>query len=130
MHQISTPVTLRGITKPFEGNGRKLGFPTANIEVSTNLQEGVYFGFASLGKHKQQPALIFVGVPITVGAKNHRIEAHLLDIADRDYYEQRLELTIQYFHRPNQHFDSVNDLRTAMSEDEKAIRAWIALGNS
>lgn len=124
MKQVTPPTILTGITEPFEGNGRKLGYPTANIKVSSSLEEGVYFGFADLADYKHHPALIFVGTPVTVGAKTHRVEAHLLDIADKDYYNKPLRLAVHYFHRPNQHFDSIEALLAAMKKDESTARKW------
>ena len=126
MAKITKPTKISGKVTPFEGNGRGFGYPTANIKVSTDLEEGVYFGYANLDVYQNQPALIFVGTPITVGAKEHRVEAHLLDIKDQDYYDQPLNLNIEYFHRPNQRFDSIDDLLKAMKNDEKTAREWFA----
>ena len=115
---------LRGTTKPFSGHGRKLGYATANIETTTTLQDGVYFGYADLNGYKSQPALIFIGTPETVGDKGRRLEAHLLDIADKDYYDEQLRVRVVHFHRPNQKFDSIDELVTVMHTDEAAGRRW------
>lgn len=115
---------MSGITLPFEGNGRSFGYPTANIRTDTDLAEGVYFGYADLDKYKQHPALIFIGTPTTVGAKDYRIEAHLLDIADKDYYDKILRLSVYYFHRSNQLFGSVDELLEAMRTDDIVARKW------
>ena len=106
MPVLSPPEHLRGIVTKYKGNGRKLGWPTANLDVETDLADGVYFGFADLNRFSRHPALIFVGVPITVGDKTRRVEAHLLDIPDEDYYGQDLKLEVAYFHRPNQAFSA------------------------
>jgi riboflavin kinase / FMN adenylyltransferase len=119
-------INLEGIVTPFKGNGRQLGYPTANITTATDLADGVYFGYATLGGYTEQPALIFVGVPLTIGDTERRVEVHVLDIPDEDYYEQQLTVAIQYFHRPNQQFDSVPELLTVMAHDEGAGRAWFA----
>ncbi len=117
---------LQGEVKRYAGNGRKFGYPTANINVPTPLADGVYFGFASLGDYEHQPALIFIGTPITVGDTVRRVEAHLLDIADIDYYGQQLALEAEYFHRPNQKLDSIDALLDIMKQDEAAARSWFA----
>jgi riboflavin kinase / FMN adenylyltransferase len=118
------PVTLSGEVAHFRGNGRRLGYPTANITTATTLAEGIYFGFADLASFKQRPALIFIGVPTTMGDPERRIEVHVLDIPDVDYYSQTVTATLYYFHRPNQRFRSVEELITAMSSDEKQARQW------
>ncbi len=124
---MKTPRTIeiiKGIVARFAGNGRKLGYPTANLKADTKLADGVYFGTANMGSYVNQPALIFIGTPTTVGDTDRRVEAHLLDIADQDYYGQKLELTIQHFHRANQKFDSIDQLLVAMKSDEAAAREW------
>jgi len=116
--------SLSGTVVRFSGNGRKLGYPTANIKVETDLGEGVYFGYANLDEHVNSPALIFIGEPKVIEDKTWRVEAHLLDIEDKDYYDQQLKVKILHFHRPNQFFDSSEKLVDAMKADETAARAW------
>jgi riboflavin kinase/FMN adenylyltransferase len=117
-------VTLRGKVTPYAGNGRKFGYPTANIASDTNLDDGVYFGFASLAQYKNHPALIFIGTPETVGDTERRVEAHVLDIEDVDYYGEILELQVAHFHRPNQKLNSIEALLQLMKDDEKVAREW------
>ncbi len=116
--------TIEGRVVRFAGNGRKLGYPTANIATDTQLEDGVYFGTASLKNYKNHPALIFIGTPTTIGDTGRRVEAHLLDIADVDHYGQKLKLDVLYFHRPNQTFESTAELIVAMKADEAAARKW------
>ncbi len=115
---------LSGLTRHFRGDGRRLGYPTANIETNTKLSDGVYFGYADLAKYKHQPTLIFIGAPVTLGDKDRRLEAHLLDITDKDYYDEELRVSIHHFHRPNQKFGSVEELLKVMKQDEAAARQW------
>jgi len=120
------PQELHGVVTPYAGNGRKLGYPTANISTKSNLPDGVYFGFATLAEFQSRPALVFVGVPTTVGDTVHRVEAHLLDIPDKDYYHQHLRLDVQYFHRPNKKLANIDELQTIMKQDEATARKWFA----
>jgi FAD synthase len=117
---------LQGTVRQYKGNGRRLGYPTANISTQTSLDDGIYFGFAELGSYVRQPALIFVGTPVTVGDTERRVEAHLIDIIDTDYYGQDITLDVQHFHRANQKFDSTDELLAAMKSDETVARAWFA----
>jgi riboflavin kinase/FMN adenylyltransferase len=118
------PVSLHGVVTRYKGNGRKLGYPTANLNVAADLQDGVYFGFANLAEFHDQPALIFVGVPTTVGDTERRVEAHLLDIPDQDYYDQNMAVTVGHFHRPNKTFETVDELLAAIKDDEATARQW------
>ena len=126
-YMAKLPTSLTGSVKAFSGYGRKLGYPTANIATKTNLKDGVYFGYATLDTYVNNPALIFVGEPITVGDSVRRVEAHLLNIKDIDYYGKNLKLQINHFHRNNIKFDSINDLIVAMKNDEKTAKRWFKL---
>lgn len=116
--------TIEGTVTKYKGNGRKLGYPTANLSVSTELDDGVYFGLADLADYSAHPAIIFIGTPVTVGDTLRRIEAHLLGAADTNYYDLPLRLTVCVFHRTNKHFNSVDELVLAMKDDEKSAYKW------
>jgi len=120
------PVHLAGKVTRFKGDGRQLGYPTANLITYTDLKDGVYFGFADLKHWQHRPALIFIGTPTTMGSTSRRVEAYLLDIPDEDYYGQPLRLTISYFHRANEKFEDVITLIKAIRADEAAGRQWFA----
>lgn len=121
MHEI-----LTGTVTAFSGNGRKLGYPTANVRTETALKDGVYFGYADLGTYRNHPALVFIGTPTTIGDTVRRIEAHLLDATDRDYYLLQLTLRIKYFHRSNRTLASVQELLAMIQDDEAVAREWFA----
>lgn len=120
------PTYVTGKTKPFSGDGRRLGYPTANIDSAVELIDGIYFGFADLGPYKDNPSLIFIGKPLTHGSGKRRVEAHLLDVDDMDYYGLKLGLKIRHFHRPNQKFSSENELLSYIQKDEDQARKWFA----
>ncbi len=124
--KISEPVILQGVVAAYSGNGRRLGYPTANIADVTDLDDGVYFGFANLGKFSGHPAMIFIGTPETMGDIVRRVEAYLLDIPDQDYYALPLLLDVRHFHRSNEKFQNVEELVRAIQQDEKAAREWFS----
>jgi len=121
------PHSLKGTVKHYKGNGRKLGYPTANIDTATTLDDGVYFGRANLASYTNQPALIFIGTPTTVGDTIRRVETHVLDAEDIDYYGLEIIIDIHEFHRSNQNFGSIDELLIAMKSDEEAGRAWASI---
>lgn len=118
------PTELTGTVTRFKGNGRRLGYPTANITTSTDLADGVYFGFADLADWSRHPAIIFIGTPTTMGDTDRRLEAYLLNIPDKDYYGQDMKVSIEYYHRANKTFNNQDELMQAMREDEATARQW------
>jgi riboflavin kinase/FMN adenylyltransferase len=119
------PTIIKGTVTRFKGDGRKLGYPTANLKVETDLKDGVYFGHADLAEFKNHPAIIFVGTPTTMGETDRRVEAHLLDIPDQDYYDQAMTLYLEHFHRSNETFKSIKELQKKMKNDETTARGWL-----
>lgn len=120
------PLVLSGTVTRFKGNGRRLGYPTANLNSETAARDGVYFGFADLAGFSHHPSLIFVGVPTTLGDTTRRVEAYLLDIPDKDYYDRPLSLRLEHYHRANQTFADVDELVGVMKSDEAAARRWFS----
>jgi riboflavin kinase / FMN adenylyltransferase len=120
------PTQLIGTVTPFKGNGRRLGYPTANLTVQTDLADGVYFGWADMARFVRQPALVFIGVPTTLGDTERRVETYILDIPDVDYYDQQLTVVVNYYYRPNETFATIDELLQIMKTDEQAARQWFA----
>lgn len=126
METIAKGVRLSGRTTRFSGNGRELGYPTANIQTTARLKDGVYLGRAKLAEFDRHPALIFVGVPTTVGDTVWRVEAHLLDIADRDYYDLPLVIELIRYVRANKTFATKEALKRQMKADEADARRYFS----
>jgi len=114
---------LKGIVKPYTGNGRRLGYPTANIQVPPDTAEGLFVGYAEV-KGNRMPALIYIGAPLSLGDRLKRAEAHILDFADEDLYGEGIVMEISHRLRDVVHFDTEADLIKQMHKDEKQARKF------
>jgi len=121
---------IKGIVAPHKGNGRKFGYPTANIDVSTDIEEGVYAGFTTLKfnklKYNNMPSFIFIGKAETLGETDLRLEAHIFDIEDQDLYGAELEVTLVKKIRDNKKFENVEKLLYQIHLDELDARKILA----
>ena len=119
---------LNGTTIKYSGNGRKLGYPTANFAVNSDVADGVYISFSTLNfsklKGQKLPSMTFIGVPTTVGDTPRRVEVHLFDIADMDYYDCEIETELIHKIRDNKTFNSVDELLGVMKTDERIAREY------
>ena len=105
--------------------GRKLGFPTANLDP-TGLQlppGGVYAALAEIAG-KSWPAAVNIGRRPTL---NHpvpelRVEAHLLNFSG-DVYGQEMELTFVQKLRDEARFSSLDALKEQIAQDAAAAAA-------
>lgn len=122
------PIKISGVATPNKGNGRKFGYPTANIACPTDLEEGVFVGFTTLKfnllKYVSMPSFVFVGNPETLNEPEKRLETHIFDIPDEDLYGAHISVELVKKLRDNQKFESVGDLITQMKIDEVNARRF------
>ena len=107
--------------------GRKLGFPTANIELPENVivpRHGVYACYAYVGQ-KRYMAVCNVGSRPTVQGHQVRTETWLLDFSG-DLYGQSVTLEFLWFLRPERRFESVDVLKEAVLMDAENTRNFFA----
>ena len=116
---LGRPSSLAGSVIAGDGLGRKLGFATANLQVSGLAlpPKGVYAVCARVcGKSFR--AVLNIGHRPTLGAKapQLRVETHLLDFQG-DLYGQELEIEFVEKLREEQKFASLEDLRQQITLD-------------
>lgn len=106
--------------------GKGLGYPTANIVVTSELPpgDGVYAGYAVVGGIRRKAA-INVGSAPTFGVVARRVEAHLLDF-DGNIYGKKVEVVFVKRLRDVATFASKQALAAQIERDVKKARS--ALG--
>ena len=111
-----------------KGLGRKINFPTVNLEIKEAYKlipkTGVYIVKTAL-KSKTVFGIMNIGYRPTVDGKNQTIEIHLLDFK-ADLYGKNMQFEILIRLRDEQKFDSLENLTKQIQEDEKSARKWIA----
>jgi len=121
---LARPYALCGIVIKGEGLGRKLGFPTANLDVTGLLvpPPGVYAVEARLA-NARYGAAVNIGHRPTVRSADPQlhVEAHLLDF-DGDLYGQALELVFLKKLRDEKKFPTPAALRAQIAEDISETR--------
>jgi riboflavin kinase/FMN adenylyltransferase len=109
---LGHPYILTGKVVKGHQLGRKLGFPTANLRLPENLvipRFGVYACVARVDG-KRYPAVTNVGTRPTVSGIGITVEPWILDYSG-DLYGQEITLEFYRFLRPEQKFDSLEDLQ-------------------
>lgn len=102
--------------------GRRLGFPTANLdtEPEDQIADGGYAARVTVDG-RTYGALGYVGHRPTVNADGRRvIEVHLLDF-DADLYGKTIEVELLQFVRPDERFSTVEALRERIEQDKDRI---------
>ena len=124
---LGRPYGLCGSVMKGDGLGRKLGFPTANVDATSLVTppNGVYAVHAHENGRTHR-AVVNVGYRPTIGdAKPElRVEAHLLDYKG-DLYGRELELSFVAKLRDETKFPSLDALKAQIAADvEQAKRLF------
>jgi riboflavin kinase / FMN adenylyltransferase len=106
--------------------GRKIGFPTANIQSLTEIlpPDGVYATRLILddGPHA---SITNIGMRPTFAEPERTIEAHVFDF-DRDLYDQEVRLELVERIRPERKFDSGAALAAQIASDLERARTILS----
>jgi FAD synthase len=113
-----------------DGYGRKLGYPTVNIDSTDylkkglNLKDGVYIGEVELlTRQEKYPAAIVVS---KLPDKNEiKLEAHLLNFSG-DLYGEEVSFFIIEFIRPYHTYVSTQELKEAIADDIVRTKQFFA----
>ncbi|MDO4757283.1 MAG: riboflavin biosynthesis protein RibF [Parabacteroides sp.] len=103
--------------------GRKIGFPTANLQTNCPCKlipaVGVYAVYVSV-KGKRWKGMLNIGYRPTVNnGTDLSIEVHILDF-EGDIYQQSMRIEFIAFLRPEAKFDTIEQLIAQMKKDKEA----------
>ena len=131
IHDRLTGLVVRG-----KGLGKKLGFPTANLQLSRGQIQpptGIFAGLVRIAPattfqarpRRNEPArlpdqyqaAIHIGPAPTFNDDTYRIEVHLLDYKGEDLYNQRLTVELVRKIRDIKKFATEEELKSAMIAD-------------
>lgn len=111
--------TVRGIVEHGRKLGRKLGFPTLNVHPSKDKllpPNGVYLDSVKIDGIWYN-GIGNVGFKPTVSDENRMlIESNLLDYSG-DAYGKEVEIQLYHFKRPEQKFESVEEMKAQIDLD-------------
>ena len=103
--------------------GRKLGFPTANIEVNDNCKlipaNGVYIAHVNVNK-KLYNGMVNIGIRPTLNLKEITIEVNIFDF-DADIYNQQITISLVDRIRDEVKFHDLDALKIQLVKDKAEI---------
>lgn len=100
--------------------GRKIGFPTANIEVHDKLipKNGVYAALAKIGKDENTlKSIVNIGSRPTFNGSETTVEVHIMDF-NGDIYNTEITIALVARLRDEQKFDSAEELISQINKDK------------
>jgi riboflavin kinase/FMN adenylyltransferase len=119
---LNVPYRIRGMVTHGAGRGAKMGFPTANLAgVDTLLPAtGVYAGQAFIDS-TTYPAALNLGPSPTFGDVTHRVEVHVVGLAD-PLYGQPMEVDFLARLRDIRPFETVDALIQQLKRDITEVK--------
>jgi riboflavin kinase/FMN adenylyltransferase len=123
---LGRPFTIEGVVEEGQHLGRKLGFPTANVELGDYVKPrlGTYATRTRLPDGLLMPGVANIGENPTTGLVKARLEVWLFDF-DEDLYGQVIETELVAFLRPELKFDGVDALVAQVMADADQARALL-----
>jgi riboflavin kinase/FMN adenylyltransferase len=123
-------ITISGKVIHGEKYGRKIGFPTANLDRRSysrrkqNIKFGIYAGHVELKdlkikRLKDYPAGVIVGPLVKSGLP--KLEAHLIGFKG-NLYGKKITVTLQKYLRPFKKFKTEAELKMQIKKDIQRIR--------
>tara|TARA_B110000977_G_scaffold136191_1_gene173100 strand:+ start:851 stop:1768 length:918 start_codon:yes stop_codon:yes gene_type:complete len=116
---------LSGIVVTGNHIGRKIGFPTANLQVLDQHKlipaNGVY-SVTVLVHEQKYKGMLNIGLRPTIDGEEKTIEVHILDF-EANIYGEEITLTFEDWIRDEKKFESLDALKAQLELDKKFVQA-------
>ena len=127
---LGEPFELYGKVVQGEALGRQLGFPTANLDVESEIKlipkTGVYAVNVLLSDGLIYEGMMNIGERPTVNNESKTsIEVNLFDFTG-DLYNEQITVQLLSRFRDEIRFDSIGELKEQLNKDENAIRTYFS----
>ena len=128
MKYLGEPFEIHGKVIRGESVGKEIGFPTANIDIESDVKltpkEGVYAVNVLVSDWGIFEGMLNIGRKPTVSnSSDLSVEVHLFDF-DRDIYDEFVTVQFLTRIRDEQRFESLEDLTNQLNADESTIRNY------
>jgi riboflavin kinase/FMN adenylyltransferase len=126
-HLLTRPFAVEGIVQHGDKNGRKLGFPTANIDMGNYLRPayGIYAVRGRLPDERILNGAANMGIRPQFDPPKELLEPHFFDF-DGDLYGQNIEVEFHAFLRGEAKFESLDALMAQMAVDCDAAKSILS----
>lgn len=111
-----------GIVVHGDGYGKRLGYPTANLNISakdTKCSPGIYAAHAVLKKQSYKSALV-------IDKTHNKVEVYLFDYEGGDFYGLHLDVDPIQKVSELEWYDSEEELKQKIEADVKLVREVLA----
>ena len=117
---LGRPWTIEGVVKRGEKRGRKIGFPTCNLELGDYVipKAGVYASKIILNENSKKKGIVNVGYKPTFGKNKLLLEAHIFGFK-KNLYDKTIKIMLLKFIRKEKKFKNITELKKQINKDIK-----------
>jgi len=112
---------FEGIVIEGDKLGRKLGYPTANLEYTDadkiHLGHGVYAAYAEVNGRKYK-GMLSIGNRPTLVNSNERVEVNIFDF-DEEIYGETIKVMVKKYLRGQEKYSSLDELKDQLALDKE-----------
>jgi len=115
--------TIEGIVRRGEKRGRKIGFPTCNLDLTNYIvpKLGVYSAKIIVDKKTKKKGIVNIGYRPTFGKNKLILEAHIFGLK-KNLYDKRIKVMLINFIRKEKRFKSIAQLKKQIKIDIKKVK--------
>ncbi len=110
--------TIEGKVKRGEKRGRKIGFPTCNLDLGNYVipKIGVYSSIVIVNKRIKKKAVVNIGYKPTFGKNKLLLEAHIFGLK-KNLYDKSIKIMLTKFIRKEKKFKNIIELKKQIKND-------------
>ena len=110
--------TIEGVVKRGEKRGRKIGFPTCNLDLKNYIvpKLGVYSAKIIVDKKIKKRGIVNIGYRPTFGKNKLLLEAHIFGLK-KNLYDKRIKIMLIKFIRKEKRFKNIVQLKKQIKID-------------
>ena len=116
--------TIEGLVRKGEQRGRKIGFPTCNLDMKNYIvpKVGVYSCKVILDKKIKKKGIVNVGYRPTFGKNRLVLEVHIFGLK-KNLYDKRIKIMLIRFIRKEKKFKNITQLKKQIKKDIKKAKS-------
>jgi riboflavin kinase/FMN adenylyltransferase len=125
---LGRPHRVEGVVVRGAQRGRRLGYPTANVETVPHTAvpaDGVYAGWLN-ADGERMPAAVSVGTNPQFEGTERTVEAYAIDRVGLDLYGKHVSVDFLRYIRGQETFESLDALLERIADDVERCRALVA----
>jgi len=109
---------IEGVVKRGERRGRKIGFPTCNLDLKNYItpKPGVYSSKVIVDKKIKKKGIVNIGYRPTFGKNRLMLEVHIFGLK-KNLYDKRIKVMLIKFIRKEKKFKNIVQLKKQIKKD-------------